>query len=477
MKPIDVPDGDPAAGKKPPPYEHKCLLEGLCGISRECKVDWEMHVTYGLRPVGFIRAGECHWDQEAWAEALRNMCDNMARRSSSTGDRSTAQSGAQLDRGSHPGVARHDGGNDQSPPQAQAPIGNTSAESSAVPAKPKEETQVRRSLPEAKALLARLYGFEFPDSLFLLHEFLTGLGEKELEAYLDALRMYPIGPLALLSLADSELEKLKPTLSLVLHWRFFRDVPEFFTCLRGDQDWLHWGLLLDEPAKGFRGAASYYHHGLEQISVYPSLFAAVLKRIEECISCCEGVEDNKKADPEDIANAHTHLDYLRRFSEKFHRFIQDRHIALDDGRGKGIPSDTGLSLLTSDTGKDWFSNILDWYSHWPRSDWSVFPPTGYRRVIHLFKIKDPREIDRLVQNAVAACKKGRALPALSLGRSLWYWGSLAWLGMENSSEQYSAVAYDLLKRAYTLLDRPALLPVLDMHFAHRDIESVDLLKS
>ena len=36
-----------------------------------------------------------------------------------------------------------------------------------------------RSLLESKALLTRLYGFEFPDSLFLLHEFLAGLGAEE----------------------------------------------------------------------------------------------------------------------------------------------------------------------------------------------------------------------------------------------------------------------------------------------------------
>jgi hypothetical protein len=328
-----------------------------------------------------------------------------------------------------------------------------------------------RSLAEAKALLARLYGFEFPDSLFLLHEFFSGLGEGELEGYLDALGMMPIGPLKVLSLTDTELDRLKPALPLVLDRRFYRDVPEFFTCLLGDQDWLHWGLLLDEPAKGFRGAASYYHHDLGHISVYPSLFVAVLDRIKDRTDTSEPV------DAEEKAHRREQQDNLRRFSEKFHHFIQDRQILLDDGRGKGLPSDTGLSLLTADTVKDWFSNILDWYSCWPRSDWSVFPPTGYRRIIHLWKMKEPSEIDGLIMAAVAACKKGRALPALSLGRSLWYWGRLEWLGLENSSQRYGAIAYDLLTRAYILLDRPALLRVLDMHFAHRDLESVDLLKS
>jgi hypothetical protein len=48
--------------------------------------------------------------------------------------------------------------------------------------------------------------------------------------------------------------------------------------------------------------------------------------------------------------------------------------------------------------------------------------------------------------------------------------------MANSAPEHSAIAYDLLKRAYTLLDRPALLRVLEVHFEHREVDSVDLLR-
>jgi hypothetical protein len=483
MKPIDVPDGDPAAGKEakwPGAYEARCLLNGLCGISRECKVDWEVHQTYGLRPVGYIRTGECHDDPEASAEAGRNMCEVLPQRSS-TGDRATGQPGARLDRERHPGVARHDGGNYKSPPrQAQAPIGNASTGRSAVPAKPNEKTQVGRSLPEAKALLARLYGFEFPDSLFLLHEFLSSLGEGELEGYLDALGMKTIGPLQVLSLTETELDTLKSALPLVLHWRFIRDLPEFFSCLFGDGDQLHWGLLLDEPDKGFRGVASFCHNDARPISVYPSLFGAVLQRIERKIASYQSIAEDREAEPEDKANYRTKLDDLYRFSEKFHRFIKASHIPLDDGRGMGLPSETGLSLLTADRGKGWFSSILDWYSRWPRSDWSIFPRTGHPRVVHLGKMKDASEMDQLILDAVSASEEGRALPVLSLGRSLWYYFDCIrfFYGVRGvQSRDYKPIAYDLLKRAYTLLDRPALLRVLDIHFAHRDLESVDLLNT
>jgi hypothetical protein len=152
-----------------------------------------------------------------------------------------------------------------------------------------------RSLSEAKELLTRLYGVEFPDSLFLLHEFLAGLTAEEWPAYSLALGMEPIGPLQVLSLPEAELQGLKPSVPLVLHWRFDADVPEFFSCLKGDQDWLHWGLLLDEPANGFRGAASYFSNDLETMRVYPSLFGAVLKRIEERTDAWEPADAEEKA--------------------------------------------------------------------------------------------------------------------------------------------------------------------------------------
>jgi hypothetical protein len=64
----------------PGAYEVKCLFEGLCGISRDCQVDWEIRDTYCLRPLGVIRNGECHADPEAQAEAARNMGEVLSRR-------------------------------------------------------------------------------------------------------------------------------------------------------------------------------------------------------------------------------------------------------------------------------------------------------------------------------------------------------------------------------------------------------------
>jgi hypothetical protein len=82
MKSIQTDDGKQAAGPArswPGAYEAKCLLEALCGISRDCKVAWEIRDPHCARPIGIIRDGACHADPEAQAEAARNMVEAHSR--------------------------------------------------------------------------------------------------------------------------------------------------------------------------------------------------------------------------------------------------------------------------------------------------------------------------------------------------------------------------------------------------------------
>lgn len=82
MQPHDVTES-PHGGLVPfwpGPYEAQCLLELLSGLSRDGLADWELHDHYGLRPVGYIRAGVCHADAKAQAEAARNMGEVLRRR-------------------------------------------------------------------------------------------------------------------------------------------------------------------------------------------------------------------------------------------------------------------------------------------------------------------------------------------------------------------------------------------------------------
>jgi hypothetical protein len=83
MEPADDPDGrrpDGARARWPGAYEARSLLDRLCGISRECDVDWEIWAKYGPRPVGVIRGGECIDDPEGHADAVRAMREDLDRR-------------------------------------------------------------------------------------------------------------------------------------------------------------------------------------------------------------------------------------------------------------------------------------------------------------------------------------------------------------------------------------------------------------
>ena len=53
----------------------------------------------------------------------------------------------------------------------------------------------------------------------------------------------------------------------------------------------------------------------------------------------------KRDDPVEEPYYREQLDRLHRLSEKIHRFIEERRIPLDDGRGKGLPSACWVATL------------------------------------------------------------------------------------------------------------------------------------
>src|SRR5262245_50456584 len=99
------------------------------------------------------------------------------------------------------------------------------------------------SFAKEKEALHELYGLVFPDGLFHLHNFFSAMPKAEREA----LGMSPSGLLEVVALSARKRAALRPTHPLLLHYRFYRDPPEFFSCLHGQSDGEHWGILLDEP--------------------------------------------------------------------------------------------------------------------------------------------------------------------------------------------------------------------------------------
>lgn len=264
-----------------------------------------------------------------------------------------------------------------------------------------------------KQQLQALYGVEFPDALFWLHEFLVKCEEDGDLVELSALKLHPSGVLKLL-LSFDNLSAAKFTRDPLLHWRFYRDVPEFFTYLHGECDGQHWGMLLDDPSQGFRDVASYYNNDGDVMQVYSSVLEALLFQCKEQIEACEKLI-NESEDDEEILEYQQEIDDIDRFSAQLENFIASNSIEIDEGRPLGLSSDTGLAII---------------------------PPIDFNQNKH--------------QEAIAA---------LTEGRSLWYWG-----GVENSEK-----ACKLMRKAYELFERKELVRVLDVHYRDRNLQDVDII--
>lgn len=276
-------------------------------------------------------------------------------------------------------------------------------------------------------MLRQLYAVEFPPALLQFAAFMRTYPSERWTGLREAVGLSTTGPLGLI-LRHRSAEEVKHRLPMLLHWRFFRDPPEFFTCLHGDSDGLHYGLLLDEPAEGFRGAASYYNNDGDIISVYRSLFDAVVTHVSERI---EGTQENLEYDPGESEAYERDLAALREFREDLEAFMAEQGVVRDDRRPEGVTSDTGLGVVV---------------------------PT-----------ENAPAVDEGASDAdvIGACRAGNAAPALLLGRSLWYW----------SGAQDSSRAHTLLSAAYDATDRPFLKTVLDVHFENRDLRTVDVVES
>lgn len=206
----------------------------------------------------------------------------------------------------------------------------------------------------------------------------------------------------------------KFTHDALLHCRYYRDVPEFFTCLHGEHDGQHWGMLLDDPAQGFCGVASYYNNDGDTMQVSSSLLEALIFRCKEQIEACEEFIDESEND-EEISELEQNIEDINRFRSQLESFIASNLIVIDEDRPLGLHSDTGLEII---------------------------PPIKFNQNEH-----------------------GEAIAALAEGRSLWYWG-----GAENSEK-----AYKLMREAYELLERDELGRILAIHYRDRDLQNVDVL--
>jgi hypothetical protein len=292
---------------------------------------------------------------------------------------------------------------------------------------------------DSRRFLFEWYGVGFPDSLFWMAKFFEGFGADELSEQFDAVGIYPAGVMQLLQMGETVVRWQNPRLPMALHGRQYRDVPEFFTVFRGDHDGLHWGLLLDDPAEGFRGVASYYGRGGENMKVYRGIFDAVFERMESAIET-DRLEAAISTDGGEFYR--WRLGIGESFRDRLRQFVDEHKIPLDDERPLGLPGDTGLSLvvpseLTAGANGELMADCFE-------SD-AIFVEA--------------------VRMALAECHQGDPVNAMALGRSAWYRGGAA----------HSEAAFTLLKSAYDCLGRRDLIRILQTHYEYRESRFDDLL--
>jgi Uncharacterised conserved protein (DUF2228) len=269
-----------------------------------------------------------------------------------------------------------------------------------------------RSKEKNQVKLKKIYGVTFPDSLFWLHEFIVEQQNAEDSIELEDIGLYPCGVLSLLLNCD-DLDSVEFTGDPLLHYRYYRDVPEFFTYLSGDSDGQHWGMLLDEPADVFRGVAMYWSNDGAEMTVYCGVFDALLGECEESIDCHE--EGYLLYGEEQTTYSKQQIELCKKLKNRVEKFLTKNQLSRIEGRPIGLETSTGLDLvLNKNFGRD----------------------------------------------------RQEAVEMLKLGRELWYW----------QGKDRSAEAYDLMRKAYELLERPELIRILDAHYHDRDRMSVDLVQ-
>ena len=303
-----------------------------------------------------------------------------------------------------------------------------------------------------REMLRRLYGFDFPDDLFRFWEFANRLRPLEpLAALADLLQIRLKGPFEVLA---GRFDQRTPRYSLLLHWRYYNDPPEFFTVLRGGIDGLHWGYYLDDPANHSGCVASYYtNDAFELMTDGDTLFAALRLHLEYRHRDCL---DYRDTDPEHAADYDATLAELADLRGKLQRYeTGDRPEVGEEYTEKYVAERRRAKQVVAKT--------LD--------GMGIVAPRGLYRPLSLKDRKlwkvllsedDPAAP---VEEARRALRDGFPATALKLGKDLWAVGG----------ERHTEYAYELLDSAYLALGREDLREVLREHRAHRDLPVVDVL--
>jgi len=268
-----------------------------------------------------------------------------------------------------------------------------------------------------RARLREAYGVDFPDELFEIWDWRSGLTGEALHAFKNVLGLSLHGPFDVLA------GKLEGPLrySPLLHWRYQYDPPELFTVMTGDTDGLHWGYWFDDPGRLPPVVASFYARDAFELVESASLADAIGKHVERAR---EGIAENRKRDPDHESSYDRDDRALDALDKKrpLHRRQPDR--------GPIASTRGGIGIVCAR------AQLAAW----------TLPATV--------------EPAAILAHADAEIAAGRPGTALYMGHMLW--------------DPHRLLALDVLARAYAALDREPLRAVAAMHRAHPKVPSLDI---
>lgn len=297
--------------------------------------------------------------------------------------------------------------------------------------------------------LRKLYGFDFPDDLFRFWEFVNRLQPLDpLHALVDY-SVHLVGPFEILA---GRFDGRNPRLSILLHWRYYLDPPEFFTVLAGG-DGFHSGYYLDDPSEGKGFVASYFaYDAFELTADGETLFEAVRLSLEDHYQSCVEEPENQI----DLQETMRGIDRLRRRLSEYATADRPEKGAAYTEKYRSVRPSSDESLVAYTFEGMGIAVPPDRYRPLPWEDERLWE--------HLYETEDPLDV---VEEARQALREGYPGTALKVGKDLWAIGG----------ERHTEYAYELLDGAYSALGRDVLREVLRVHRANRDLPSVDILEN
>ncbi|WP_157963503.1 ADP-ribosylation family protein [Actinocorallia populi] len=224
-----------------------------------------------------------------------------------------------------------------------------------------------------------------------------------------------------------------------LHGRFRCDPAEFVTVMTGGSDGLHYGLWYDDPAELPSFVA--HNYARDSAETWTNHFPALIMELRDIVSMAMS----------DYGDSGEEAEILQPLVAALEWFAPAEYQALEtDGkprwasaaRPSGFPSI--FPALPPDSGD-------------PHSSQSSSRLSAFRN--------GTPEAAEWITRAEQELAAGRPALALAVG------GELHWMDRDDHRQQSRRLLVD----AYRLLGRDALADLVEVHTAHRDLRSVDVL--